>query len=98
MEQERTLALALCRVEGIGAVSIRKLLEKAGDVSEIRKLPAESLQKLLGEKKAALLKNWDAPENLEQAKRQAERSKHSTSPVSRSQAVSAWKRSANSRP
>ena len=62
MEQERTLALALCRVEGIGAVSIRKLLEKAGDVSEIRKLPAESLQKLLGEKKAALLKNWDAPE------------------------------------
>ena len=48
MEQERTLALALCRVEGIGAVSIRKLLEKAGDVSEIRKLPAESLQKLLG--------------------------------------------------
>ena len=65
MEQERTLALALCRVEGIGAVSIRKLLEKAGDVSEIRKLPAESLQKLLGEKKAALLKNWDAPENLE---------------------------------
>ena len=26
MEQERTLALALCRVEGIGAVSIRKLL------------------------------------------------------------------------
>ena len=50
MEQERTLALALCRVEGIGAVSIRKLLEKAGDVSEIRKLPAESLQKLLGEK------------------------------------------------
>ena len=72
MEQERTLALALCRVEGIGAVSIRKLLEKAGDVSEIRKLPAESLQKLLGEKKAALLKNWDAPENLEQAKRQEE--------------------------
>ena len=70
MEQERTLALALCRVEGIGAVSIRKLLEKAGDVSEIRKLPAESLQKLLGEKKAALLKNWDAPENLERAKRQ----------------------------
>ena len=59
MEQERILALALCRVEGIGAVSIRKLLEKAGDVSEIRKLPAESLQKLLGEKKAALLKNWD---------------------------------------
>jgi len=53
MEQERTLALALCRVEGIGAVSIRKLLEKAGDVSEIRKLPAESLQKLLGGKKAA---------------------------------------------
>lgn len=51
MEQERILALALCRVEGIGAVSIRKLLEKAGDVSEIRKLPAESLQKLLGEKK-----------------------------------------------
>ena len=49
MEQERILALALCRVEGIGAVSIRKLLEKAGDVSEIRKLPAESLQKLLGE-------------------------------------------------
>ena len=72
MEQERTLALALCRVEGIGAVSIRKLLEKAGDVSEIRKLPAESLQKLLGEKKAALLKNWDAPENLERAKRQEE--------------------------
>ena len=72
MEQERTLALALCRVEGIGAVSIRKLLEKTGDVSEIRKLPAESLQKLLGEKKAALLKNWDAPENLERAKRQAE--------------------------
>ena len=72
MEQERILALALCRVEGIGAVSIRKLLEKAGDVSEIRKLSAESLQKLLGEKKAALLKNWDAPENLEQAKRQAE--------------------------
>ena len=72
MEQERILALALCRVEGIGAVSIRKLLEKAGDVSEIRKLPAESLQKLLGEKKAALLKNWDAPENLEQAKRQEE--------------------------
>ena len=67
-----TLALALCRVEGIGAVSIRKLLEKAGDVSEIRKLPAESLQKLLGEKKAALLKNWDAPENLERAKRQEE--------------------------
>lgn len=61
MEQERTLALALCRVEGIGAVSIRKLLEKAGDVSEIRKLPAESLQKLLGEKKAALLKNWMRP-------------------------------------
>lgn len=51
MEQERILALALCRVEGIGAVSIRKLLEKAGDVSEIRKLSAESLQKLLGEKK-----------------------------------------------
>ena len=72
MEQERTLALALCRVEGIGAVSIRKLLEKAGDVSEIRKLPAESLQKLLGEKKAAFLKNWDAPENLELAKRQEE--------------------------
>ena len=72
MEQERTLALALCRVEGIGAVSIRKLLEKAGDVSEIRKLPAESLQKLLGEKKAALLKNWGAPENLERAKRQEE--------------------------
>ena len=72
MEQERTLALALCRVEGIGAVSIRKLLEKAGDVSEIRKLPAESLQKMLGEKKAALLKNWDAPENLEGAKRQEE--------------------------
>ena len=72
MEQERTLALALCQVEGIGAVSIRKLLEKAGDVSEIRKLPAESLQKLLGEKKAALLKNWDAPENLERAKRQEE--------------------------
>ena len=72
MEQERILALALCRVEGIGAVSIRKLLEKAGDVSEIRKLQAESLQKLLGEKKAALLKNWDAPENLEQAKQQEE--------------------------
>ena len=72
MEQERILALALCRVEGIGAVSIRKLLEKAGDVSEIRKLPVESLQKLLGEKKAALLKNWDAPENLERAKRQEE--------------------------
>lgn len=61
MEQERTLALALCRVEGIGAVSIRKLLEKAGDVSEIRKLPAESLQKLLGEKKAALLKTGTRP-------------------------------------
>ena len=72
MEQERILALALCRVEGIGAVSIRKLLEKAGDVSEIRKLPAESLQKLLGEKKAALLENWDAPENLERAKQQKE--------------------------
>lgn len=57
MEQERTLALALCRVEGIGAVSIRKLLEKAGDVSEIRKLPAESLQKLLGEKKRRF-ENW----------------------------------------
>lgn len=71
MEQERTLALALCRVEGIGAVSIRKLLEKAGDVSEIRKLPAESLQKLLGEKKRRF-ENWDAPENLEGAKRQEE--------------------------
>lgn len=56
MEQERTLALALCRVEGIGAVSIRKLLEKAGDVSEIRKLPAESLQKLLGRKSGAFEK------------------------------------------
>ena len=59
MEQERTLALALCRVEGIGAVSIRKLLEKAGDVSEIRKLPAESLQKLLGEKKGTRPKIWN---------------------------------------
>ena len=72
MEQERTLALALCRVEGIGAVSIRKLLEKAGYVSEIRKLPAESLQKLQGEKKAALLNNWDETENLERAQRQEE--------------------------
>ena len=62
MEQERTLALALCRVEGIGAVSIRKLLEKAGDVSEIRKLPAESLQKLLGEKN---LKQYNGERGME---------------------------------
>ena len=72
MEQERTLALALCRVEGIGAVSIRKLLEKAGDVSEIRKLPAESLQKLLGEKKAALLKNWNGQSDRRSSGRKKE--------------------------
>ncbi|MFR6590117.1 MAG: hypothetical protein ACLURV_08375 [Gallintestinimicrobium sp.] len=52
------------------ALSAFESFWKGGDVSEIRKLPAESLQKLLGRKKR--LKNWDAPENLELAKRQEE--------------------------
>ena len=72
MEQERTLALALCRVEGIGAVSIRKLLEKAGDVSEIRKLPAESLQKLLGEKTGTRSKIWNGQSDRRSSGRKKE--------------------------
>lgn len=71
-QQERTLALAFCQIEGIGAGSVKKLLGKAGSISEIRKLQAESLTELLGEKKASLLECWDAPKKLEQAKRQAE--------------------------
>ena len=48
----------LDRIEGIGIRTKEILLKKVGSVDKIRNLPEEELEKLIGRKKAEILRNF----------------------------------------
>lgn len=51
-ERKQIESFLLCNMKGIGAASIRRLLQETEDVEEILNLPDEKLKLLLGEKRA----------------------------------------------
>lgn len=55
-EKEKLDGFWLCNIRGIGAASIRKLVEAAGSAGAVFELPEERLRELLGEKRADCLK------------------------------------------
>ena len=65
-EKERIDSYWLCNMKGIGAASIRKLLEKAGSVETVLSLPEKTVRALLGDRKAECFLD-----GLGQAKREA---------------------------
>lgn len=52
-EDEKFDSFWLCNMKGIGGRSIRRLMERAGDVEKVFSLPMEAVRELLGERRAA---------------------------------------------
>lgn len=65
-EEERLESYILCSIKGIGAASMKKLLQEAGTVEKIRHLPDERLKKVLGEERAECFK-WGMDEHRRRA-------------------------------
>lgn len=69
-EKEKVEGFWLCNIRGIGAASIKKLVEAAKSPSAVFELPEERIRELLGEKRADCLKRGLEEKHRKAAERQ----------------------------
>ncbi len=69
-EEEQIDSFLLCNMKGIGAASIRKLMQRAGTLGAVLSLPEETCRELLGERRAECFRN-----GLGKARREAAKQK-----------------------
>lgn len=72
-EEELLESFLLCSIDGIGSVSIKKLMAAAGGILKVRELPADAVTGLLGTKRAEALERGFTEENRRKAERQLAR-------------------------